>query len=178
MRTEYCRTHVVGDIEKFIAEGCLSEAVARELEKDQAFREEHPEIANASLSEGTIRPLRREQDPKIQAKAISIAEKRLNLKTPTGGKINKKLTANDVKDILMEARHPKSLTKEEQAENEKSVITETPEQIEARHEEGRKEALEQFKGFIERLGLTEDNKCVEYINSVIRESNNLWGRFE
>jgi hypothetical protein len=65
MRTgEYC----ISNINKLVEEGCITPERARDLKKWQAFRIEHPEISG--LTEGACKPLMREQDLEVQAKAI------------------------------------------------------------------------------------------------------------
>jgi hypothetical protein len=65
MRTgEYC----ISNINKLVEEGCITPERARDLKKWQAFRIEHPEISG--LTEGACKPLMREQDLAVQAKAI------------------------------------------------------------------------------------------------------------
>jgi hypothetical protein len=65
MRTgEYC----ISNIDKLVEEGCITPERARDLKKWQAFRIEHPEISG--LTEGACKPLMRETNPEVQAKAI------------------------------------------------------------------------------------------------------------
>ena len=65
MRTgEYC----ISNIDKLVEEGCITQERATELKKWQRFRAEHPDMSG--LSEKACRPLMREKDPEVQAKAI------------------------------------------------------------------------------------------------------------
>ena len=73
MRTgEYC----ISNIDKLVEEGCITQERATELKKWQRFRAEHPDMSG--LSEKACRPLMREKDPKVQAKAIEVTGRQVS----------------------------------------------------------------------------------------------------
>jgi hypothetical protein len=96
MRTgEYC----ISNIDKLVEEGCITPERARDLKKWQAFRIEHPEISG--LTEGACRPLMRETDPEVQAKAIEVTERQVSSKPRS--------TARDIKIRLANLNAGKGL---------------------------------------------------------------------
>lgn len=103
MRTEYCRTHMVGDIGKFVAEGCITKEEGEEMIRDQKFRNEL-KIEFSTVSTDALRPLRREKDEEVKQKAISTIEKSLKYHRPPGSKTEKKITGKDMVQILAKAR--------------------------------------------------------------------------
>ena len=94
MRSQWCCDQV-----KQLQEKCnLDEDSAREIERRNEFIEDHPDLS--VLSTKALRPLIREKDKDIKAKAISIVENSLKRETPTGGKVKKKITTGETKKII------------------------------------------------------------------------------
>ena len=56
----------------------------------------------SALSEKAAKPLIREQDKEIREAAISTVEKTLNYHKPPGSKTKKKLTARNVKEVIVQ----------------------------------------------------------------------------
>jgi hypothetical protein len=96
MRTgEYC----ISNIDKLVEEGCITPERARDLKKWQAFRIEHPEISG--LTEGACKPLMRETNLEVQAKAIEVTERQVSSKPRS--------TARDIKIRLANLNAGKGL---------------------------------------------------------------------
>jgi hypothetical protein len=96
MRTgEYC----ISNINKLVEEGCITPERAKDLKKWQAFRIEHPEISG--LTEAACKPLMRETDPEILAKAIEVTERQVSSKPRS--------TARDIKIRLANLNAGKGL---------------------------------------------------------------------
>ena len=90
MRTQWCREH----IDQTVVECGLSEETLREVKAANKLCDEHPEISG--LSTLALRPLIRERDGAVRAKAIS-SVKAVLLK-------NKRITGKKVKAIVTAIR--------------------------------------------------------------------------
>ena len=98
MRTEYCRTKINEDLDKWVEKGCITEETKRELGYDQKFRDDHKGIDLSMLSTSTLLPLRRERDDAVVAEVISLKESLGNLtKTKLG-------TASKMKAAIRKAK--------------------------------------------------------------------------
>jgi hypothetical protein len=94
MRTQNCREKI-----HKTAELChLSPETVAEIDRVTGFVKDNPSICG--LSTDAIKPLMAISDPEKQQEAISIVEKSLNRKTPTGGIIKKTFTKPEVKKIV------------------------------------------------------------------------------
>lgn len=80
MRTEYCRLHAVGNIEKLRDEGCISQWTANNLILDQQFREEHQDVDLSPISVKALDHLRREPNAEIQEKVLKAVQNRVKRK--------------------------------------------------------------------------------------------------
>ena len=73
MRTgEYC----ISSIDKLVEMGCITPKRAIDLKKWQKFRVEHPEISG--LTEGACKPLMREKNLEVQAKALEVTGRQVS----------------------------------------------------------------------------------------------------
>jgi hypothetical protein len=97
MRTQACRDKI-----HKTAKGCgLSPETVAEIDRVTGFVDEHPEAPQiCGLTTDAIKPLMAISDPEKRQEAISLVEKSLNRKTPTGGTIKKRLTKPEVEKII------------------------------------------------------------------------------
>ena len=97
MRTQACRDNI-----QKAAEICgLSPETIKEIERVSGFVKDHPEAPHICvLTTDAIKPLMAISDPEKQQEAISIIEKTLNRKTPTGGIIKKRLSKPEVEKAI------------------------------------------------------------------------------
>jgi hypothetical protein len=94
MRTQNCREKIHKTAEKC---GLSPETVA-EIDRVSGFANDKPQICG--LTTDAIKPLMKISDPEKQKEAISLVEKSLNRKTPTGGVIKKRITKPEVEKIV------------------------------------------------------------------------------
>ena len=76
----------------------LAPETVAEIDRVTGFVEEHKDLSR--LTTAAIKPLMRIKDPEKRQEAVSIVEKTLNRKTPTGGVIKKRLTKPEIEKII------------------------------------------------------------------------------
>jgi len=102
MRTQWCRSHI-----RETAEKCgLDDYTVARVERVTEFVEKHPQFCDCSTD--AIEPLIKIRFDNLRDTAISLAEKRLSEKTPTGGKKHKSLTRDQIKQIIDSLGKPQS----------------------------------------------------------------------
>lgn len=127
MRTQYCRQHI-----KKTAQECdLGDDIVSEVEKVDKFCGSNPAFADCAT-----RPIYRlisEKDVDVRNKAILFAENALNEETPTGGKVQQRLTEPEIIGFIRKARReirgdepePKKKNAPAKAEPEKTAFPAT-----------------------------------------------------
>jgi hypothetical protein len=97
VRRQWCREHI-----DEVNENCdIGDKVVSEVKKVSNFCKSVPAFEGCAT-----RPVYRlisYRDEKVRNHAISLAEKRLNRETPTGGRVTKELTEPEIKKILEKA---------------------------------------------------------------------------
>jgi hypothetical protein len=99
VRLQWCRKHI-----DEVAEACdLSRQTVGEVKAAAKFCEKHDEFSSCPTS--AITTLIRIRDDSVRDRVISLAKKRLNQKTPTGGKKVERVVAKDIVLLTQEVMH-------------------------------------------------------------------------